>query len=150
MRAITGSAHSRYAGLLPIEPSDEFFRPIDLKPEDVPFPPGRPSDRKRPRAFARLLVAFCAGVAATLLWQSYGDAAREMIANLYAQLGWRGPRPALIAENPHPPDVIGLAAPTTPSAEKLNTMSFDLDAVGQNKIATSIAAGREPTTPSAD
>jgi len=150
MRAIAGSAHSRYAGLLPIEPSDEFFRPIDLKPEDVPFSHGRPSDRKRPRAFARLLVAFCTGVAATLLWQSYGDAAREMVANLYPQLSWFGPRPALTPQNPHTPDVTGPVVPAAPSAEKLNATSFDLDAVGQNKIATTIAAGGAHTTRSAD
>jgi len=148
MRAITGLAHSRYAGLLPIEPSDEFFRPIDLKPEDIPFSHGRASDRKRPRAFARLLVAFCTGVAATLLWQSYGDAAREMVANLCPQLSWLGPRPALTAQNT--PDVIGPVVPAAPSAEKLNATSFDPDAGGQNKIATTIAAGREPMTRSAD
>ena len=128
----TGSAHSRYAGLLPIEPSEDFFRPIDLKPEDVPLPDGQPSARKRPRTLARFLIAFCAGVATTLLWQSYCDAARDMLANLYPQLGWIGPRPALTAQNPHPPDVI--------------------DAVGQNadKVATIIAAGREPTPRSTD
>jgi hypothetical protein len=69
MSAKTGSAHSRYAGLLPIEPSDDFFRPIDLKsepielklkpidlkPEDVPFPNWEPSARKRPRSLASCL-----------------------------------------------------------------------------------------------
>src|SRR6266550_1420535 len=103
MSAKTGSAHSRYAGLLlPIEPSEDFFRPIDLKPEridlkpeDVPFPNGQPSARKRPRSLTRLLIAFCTGVAATLLWQSYGDAAREVITNSYARLGWLARRPAL-------------------------------------------------------
>ena len=70
MSAKTGSAHSKYAGLLPIEPSDDFFRPIDLKPEpidlkpepiaeridlkpeDVPFPNWQLSARKRPRSLA--------------------------------------------------------------------------------------------------
>jgi hypothetical protein len=157
----TGSAHSKYAGLLPIEPSDDFFRPIDLKPEpiaeridlkpeDVPFPNWQPSARKRTRSLARFLIAFCTGVAATLLWQSYGDAAGEMIANLYPpQLGWLAPRPALSGENRDTPDAI---APAGPSAEQLNAMSIDLDVVGQNveKIATTIAAGREPTPDSVD
>jgi hypothetical protein len=35
-----------------------------------------------------VLISFCVGVAATLGWQSYGDAAREMIASSYPQLGW--------------------------------------------------------------
>src|SRR6267378_8078822 len=125
MSAKTGSAHSRYAGLLPIEPADDFFRPIDLKPEpidlkperidlkpeDVPFPKRQPSARKRPRSLARFLIAFGTGVAATLLWQSYGDAAREMIANSYTRLGRLAPRPALTTQNPRPHDVVGLAAP---------------------------------------
>jgi hypothetical protein len=164
MSAKTGSAHSRYAGLLPIEPADDFFRPIDLKPEpidlkpepidlkpeDVPFPKRQPSARKRPRSLTRFLIAFCTGVAATLLWQSYGDAAREVITNSYARLGWLAPRPALTTQNPRPHDVVGLAAPLAPSAEKLNATSFDLDAVGQNNIATTIGADREPTPRSTD
>ena len=117
-------------------------------PEGVPFPHWQPSARKRPRS--RFLIAFCAGVAATLLWQSYGDAAREMIADLYQpQHGWLAPRPALSAENRKPSDVI---APPVASAEQPNAMSFDLDVVGQNveKIATPIAAGQEPRTRSTD
>jgi hypothetical protein len=160
MSAKTGSAHSRYAGLLPIEPAHDFFRPIDLKPEpidlkperidlkpeDVPFFKRQPSARKRPRSLTRFLIAFCTGIAATLLWQAYGDAAREMVANSYPQLGWLAPRPALTTQNPRPHDVVGLAAPLAPSAEKLNATSFDLDA----NIATTIGADREPTPRSTD
>jgi len=46
--------------------------------------------------------------------------------------------------------VVGLAAPRAPSAEKLNATSFDLDAVGQNNIATTIGADLEPTPRSTD
>jgi hypothetical protein len=124
MTAITRSAHSRYAGLLlPVEHSEDFLRPIDL----VPLPNGRSAVRKRPHARARFLIVISTGVAATLLWQSYGDAAREMIANSYRQVGWFAPRPALTAHNPHHPDAIKLAAPPI-----------------------TVAAGRKPTTPSAD
>jgi hypothetical protein len=122
MSAITRSAHSRYAGLLPIEPSGEFLRPIDLEPEYIWFPNGQQSARKRSRWLARFLTAFCTGVAATfLLWQSYG---------------WLVQRPRLIAQHPHPPDVIEPAPPIVPFAEKFNAISFDLDAVGHNNIAT--------------
>jgi hypothetical protein len=147
MSAKTGSAHSRYAGLLPIEPPEDFLRPIDLKPEDVPFPKRRPSARKRPRA--RLLIAFCTGAAATLLWQWYGDAARGMITNLYPQLSWLAPPPALTAQNRHPPDLI---APAGASAEQLNAMSIDRDVVGQrvDERATAVAGDQEPTTRSTD
>ena len=160
MSAKAGSTHSRYAGLLPIEPGDDFFRPIglrpepielklepidlklepiDLKPEDVPFPNRQLSARKRPSARTRFLIAVCTGVAATVLWW-YGNAAREMIANSHPQLGPVAPRSALMAQNPHPSDLMALAA--APSAEQPNATSFDLNTVGQNadKTATNIGA----------
>jgi hypothetical protein len=43
------------------------------------------------RGFARYLVAICIGVAATLAWQSYGEAAKQMIASWVQQLGWTKP-----------------------------------------------------------
>jgi hypothetical protein len=46
-------------------------------------------------ALARFLIAFCSGVAATLAWQSYGDAARRMIASSSPQVGWSAPQAAL-------------------------------------------------------
>jgi hypothetical protein len=157
MSAKTSSAHSKYAGLLPIEPADDFFRPIDLKPEPidlkpegVAFPKWQPSAGKRPRSLTRFLIVFCTGVAATLLWQSYGDAAREVIASSYTRLGWLAARPALTTQNPRPHDVVGLAAPPAPSAGKLKATSFELDAVGQNNAATTIGADRKPTPRSTD
>jgi hypothetical protein len=169
MIAKTGSAHCKYAGLLPIEPSDDFFRPIalepepidlkrepidlkpepialkpepiDLTPEDVPFPRCQPSAGKRPRSLARVLGAFCTGVAITLLWQSsYGDAARERIATLYTQVRWLAARPPITAEN--------LIAPAAPRTDQLNAMSFDLEAASQN--ADKIAASQEPRSRSTD
>jgi hypothetical protein len=158
MSAETRSTHSKYAGLLPIEPQDHFLcpidlkselinlkpqQPIDLKPEDVLFPNWEPSARNGRRILARFPIALCTGVAAAWLWQSYGDAAREMITNSYRLFA---PRPALTAQNPRPPDVTALAAPAAPLAEKFNTMLSDLDAVGQNKIATAITGRQEQTT----
>ena len=90
-----GSAH--YEVLLPFEPSDE---PPPVHPtilENDWSPNRQPSLRKRAsRALSRFLIAFCTGVAAILAWQSYGDAAREMIASSYPQLSWLAPQPALI------------------------------------------------------
>src|ERR1700732_3937545 len=58
-------------------------------------PSKRPSlGRRASRDLARFLITFCIGVAATLAWQSYGDAAREMIANSSPQLGWVAPAAA--------------------------------------------------------
>ena len=68
-------------GLWGTEPSvDATLRPANLK--DDRLPSKRPSPGKRAsRALARFLITFCMGVGAILAWQSYGDAAREMIAS---------------------------------------------------------------------
>jgi len=39
------------------------------------------------RGLARFLIIFSIGIGATLAWQSYGDAARAMLANSSPQLG---------------------------------------------------------------
>src|SRR5258708_19711947 len=58
-------------------------------------PPAKPVTRVRswlhrlvPFGFVRFLMIFFIGVVATLAWQSYGRAAREVIAS------WLAPRPA--------------------------------------------------------
>ena len=102
-----------------------------------------------PTAF---LVTFFVGVAATLAWQSYGEAAREMIASSYPQLGWLAQRPAPTTQNA--PDVVALAAPAVPppDQQQLDAMSLDLDAVRQSldRIATSIASSQEQMTRNVD
>ena len=49
------------------------------------------------RGFARYLVAICIGVAATLAWQSYGEAAKQMIATKAPELGWSPDTKQMIA-----------------------------------------------------
>src|SRR6516165_2949117 len=86
---------------------DATVRPADLKNDR--FPSKRPSLAGRSsRAVVRFLIAFCIGVAATLAWQSYGDAAREMIASSSPQLVWLAPQTAPAA----PP------APAAPSPDQ--------------------------------
>jgi hypothetical protein len=46
MRAKTSPAHFGYTGLLPIEPRDDFFWPIALKPEPIDLNP-EPIDLRR-------------------------------------------------------------------------------------------------------
>jgi hypothetical protein len=97
MSTIRGSPH--YAGLLPVELSADLppVRPPTL--ENDPLPNRQPPVRKRAsRALARFLIAFCIGVAATLVWQSYGDAARQIIANSYPQLRWLAPQTEPVAQ----------------------------------------------------
>jgi len=79
--------------MYPTEPLvDEKIRPATLKIK-------QPSVRRRA---ARSLILFCMGVAATLAWQSYGDATREMIASSYPQLGWLAPQSAFAETAPEP------------------------------------------------
>jgi hypothetical protein len=113
--------------------------PADLLAGEPSIP--RPAPRRRP---ARLLIAFCVGIAATLAWQSYGDAAREIVANLSPQLSWLAPQAA----------VAQTAGPTTAMAtasldpQELRTMSLGLVAVRQrvDQLAAQIAAGQEQMT----
>jgi hypothetical protein len=49
------------------------------------------------RGFARYLVAICIGVAAILAWQSYGKAAKQIIATRAPELGWSPETKQMIA-----------------------------------------------------
>ena len=69
------------------------------------------------RRAARSLIIFCMGVAATLTWQSYGDATREMIASSYPQLGWLAPQSAFAETAPE--KVSPIAAATTSDGQEL-------------------------------
>src|SRR5215475_9271350 len=81
------------------------IRPTDRRRE-------RPSlDKRASRGFVRFLIIFCIGVAATLVWQSYADAAREMIANSSPQLRWLAP------QSQTAPDMVAPTAPATPSPD---------------------------------
>ena len=53
--------------------------------------------RRSSRGFARYLVAICIGVAAILAWQSYGKAARQIIATRAPELGWSPETKQMIA-----------------------------------------------------
>jgi hypothetical protein len=90
---------------------------LDLKTE-------RPPRRRRP---LRALIIFCLGIAAALVWQSHGDAARETIANASPQLGWLAPQAANLARAA--PGTTALAGPR--DVQQLKTMSLDLAAVRQ-------------------
>ena len=50
------------------------------------------------RRLVRFLIVFSIGVGATLAWQSYGDAARAMIATSWPQLAALAPEPAPVPQ----------------------------------------------------
>jgi hypothetical protein len=126
---------------IPVHPA-ETIRPADLK-SDRSLGRRRPLWKRGPLAFARFLIMVGIGVAATLAWQSYGDTARETIANVSPQLGWLAPQAAPVAEN--------VADPTTPAAppdQQINPASVDLDAVRQG--VDKIVASQEQITRTVD
>ena len=130
---------------------DAQIRPVDSA-EISSADSKRPSLGKRAaRGLTRFLIVFWTGVAATLAWQSYGDATREMVASSYPQLGWLAlqaqtrvePLPDLVAPTASATlfsDLVAPTAPATPSpdSEQLKTMSLGL-AVVQELAAQLVA-----------
>jgi hypothetical protein len=118
--------------------ADPDLRLVELEHDRVPG--RRPPPRKRAsRAFVRLLVTFCFGVAATLAWQSYGGVARAMIASVSPQLDWLAPLPA--------PDETTAAALTAPGIDQqqLNAMARSLDVVRRSvdQLASQLAVSQQ-------
>jgi hypothetical protein len=112
---------------------------IDESSRRADFSNNRPSLGKRASgALARFLVTFCIGVAATLAWLSYGDSAREIIANSSPQLGWLAPKPAAPQATP----------PAGLQQQQLNAISLGLGAMRQSvdQLAAQLTAGQEQMT----
>jgi len=136
MNSMLSPARPRFsAGRWATEPLDD----VAMQPTDLDqFPSRRPSLRKRAlRTLARFLTTFCIGVAATLAWQSFGNAAREMIASSSPWLDWLAPPPAPVVQ----------AAPAASSAdqEEIKAIAFGLAGVRQrvDQIAAQLASGQD-------
>jgi hypothetical protein len=84
--------------------------------------------------FARVLTTLCVIAAALFTWQSYGDAARQIIANLYSQLVL-APRTVPVAYSPS-------------DQQRFDAISVDLDAIRQ--IVDRIAVIQEQITRNVD
>jgi hypothetical protein len=124
--------------------------------------------RRGSRGFARYLVAICIGVAAALAWQSYGEAAKQMIATSAPELGWSSEAKQMIASwvqqlgwtkppagsekqaAPVAQTAVAPNAPATPAfdPEKIQQMAWDLAtlrqtveqlAAGQTQVSREIA-----------
>ncbi len=119
----------------------EPLRSVDLGPNDGPLPYKQPSLGRAMPTLARYLITFCIGVAATLAWQSYGDAAREMIANSSPQLGWLAPQAAPVMQAA--PSAVAPAAPSALSPE-LVELKAGLVSVQQSvdQLAAQVAAAQ--------
>ena len=116
--------------------------------------------RRGSRGFGRFLLAVLIGVAATLAWQSYGDATKQVIATKAPELGWSPEAKQMIASWTlgwtKPPVVESKAAPVAQTApiatsldpEKVQQMAQNLAevretvqelAAGQNQVTREIA-----------
>ena len=118
------------------EPSDD----PPLHPTELDLVPStRSSSRRRALALVRFLITFCIGVAATLAWQSYGDAARGRIASSSPQLSWLAPQAASVVQT-----VPAASAGPSPDLNQLKAISRDLAVVRQNvdKLAAEISKVR--------
>jgi methyl-accepting chemotaxis protein len=150
MNAMSSPAQSEfYAGVSPVEAPA--VCPADLKNDRSPNGRGPPR-RRALRTLSSLPIAVCIGVAATLAWQSYGDAAREMIANAHPQLGWLAPQGGPVTQNA--PDAVAVATPTAPAfdQQQFHAIAIDLEAMHQgiDRIAPGIVAGQEQIARSID
>jgi hypothetical protein len=86
--------------------------------------------RRMMLAVTRFALTFCVGIAATLAWQPYGDAAREMIASSSPQLGWLAPQPAPAMQAAPDP----LQHDATPAALDAVRERIDRIATGQDQM----------------
>jgi len=105
----------------------------------------RPSlGRRALRSLARFLILISIGIGATLGWQSYGNAAREMIANSSPKLGWLAP-PSAPAETAT--DAGAQSAAATASSDDLQQLATSLASVRQSveQLAIQFAFGQRQT-----
>jgi len=144
MNSTLSPTQSQFSATVPKRSVDAALRPAN--PKNDQFRSKRPSlGRRASRALAHFLITFCIGVGATLAWQSYGGAAREMISRSFPQLGWLAAQAAPIAQTA--PDDIASAEPAAPSPE-LRAMSLGLAAVRQSvdQLVAQFAASQEQMT----
>src|SRR5262249_22053251 len=115
--------------------------------------------RRRPRGFRRYLVAILIGVAATLAWQSYGDAAKQLIATKAPELGWSpetkqmianwvqqlGPvvesKAAPVAQTA--PAAVAPSVPVAPSIDPAEVHQIAMDLTALRQAVAQIAAGQD-------
>jgi hypothetical protein len=113
--------------------------------------------RRGSRGFARYLGAILVGVAATLAWQSYGEATKQIIATRAPELGWSPEAKQMIASWTlgwtKPPAgsekqalPVAQTAPSAPSidAEKVQQMTRSFAALQQT--VEQLAAGQDQMT----
>jgi hypothetical protein len=132
--ALNPTQHEFTEDLWPTEPPvGARIRSLDLE--------GKPSLGKRAsRRLIRFLIVFGAGVAATLVWQSHGDAIRAMIVNSYPHLGWLAPQAAAAQTTS---DTAAPTAPDMSSADAQPYKAMSLGVAAMRQSMDQLAAGQQ-------
>jgi hypothetical protein len=111
--------------------------------------------------FARYLVATCIVVAAILAWQSYGDAAKQIIATRLPELGWSSQTKQIIAgwmrqtgwskplvveskaASQSVPETVAPKAPIAPSLEPVQAQQIVQSLAALRESVRQLATGQE-------
>ena len=112
--------------------------------------------KRRSRGFARYLVAICIGVAGILAWQSYGDAAKHVIATRAPELGWSPQAKEMIAswtvgwtkpptspEKLAPEAVASSKAPSVPAIDPAQIQQTAQNLAAVRQTVEQLAGGQE-------
>ena len=113
--------------------------------------------RRSSRGFARYLIAICIGVAATLAWQAYGDAAKRVIATRAPELGWSPEAKQVIAswtvgwtkppaEKTAPEVVASSKAPPVPAIDPAQVQQIAQSLAALRETVEQIAASQDQTS----
>jgi len=106
--------------------------------------------------FARYLVATGIVVAAILAWQSYGDAAKQMIATRVPELGWspqtKQMKPPVVESKAVPvtqtaPQTVAPKAPTAPSLDPMQVQQMMQSLAALRESVQQLAAGQQSLAP---
>jgi hypothetical protein len=106
------------------------------------------------RRFGRYLVAILIGVAATLAWQSYGDATKQIIATRAPELGWSPEAKQMIAswtlgwtKPPASPEKqsapVAQAASTAPSLDPGQVQQITQNLAALRQTVEQVAGGQD-------
>ena len=112
-------------------------------------------EKRSSRGFARYLTAICVGIAATLAWQAYGDAAKRVIATRAPELGWSPEAKQVIASwtvgwtkppaspEKNAPDTVASKAPPVPSIDPAQAQQIAQSLAALRETVEQIAAGQD-------
>lgn len=138
--------NDRAASAASLPPIEAELRPTTLNDNKDSIPV-----RKRPaRRFLRFLMTVAVGVAATLAWQSYGEAARQMLATWAPQLVAPPAEPIETASAPEQADPVAeQGAEQAAPAQPVDVASATADAPATPQAAAPAQAAPPPATQAA-